>query len=544
MTKEKKQKTAAAHKHGSVLVIGGGISGIQSSLDLADAGFKVYLVDRGLSIGGTMTQLDKTFPTNDCAMCILAPKLVYTGRHENINIITNAEVTDVAGEVGNFRVTLKKHPRYVDLTKCNGCGDCVEHCPVSMRSEFDEGLATHKAIYQPFPQAIPNVFAIAKNEGTAPCKISCPAGLNAHGFIALAAQEKFAEAYDLIIETIPLPGSLGRICYHPCETDCNRKDIDEPISICRIRRFIADYIYDHPKLLVEYQKIQAEKKQPKANPGNKREIGQKVAIIGAGPTGLTAAYDLSKKGYKPVIFEAEKYSGGMLHYGVPDYRLPKEYLHNEVDSLCEQHQIEIKNNQKLGRDFTVADLKKQGFKAILLAIGAHKTRAVGIECCTGTDTCVLEGVEYLKQLNRNMIAPDYFKGKTILVIGGGNVAMDSARTARRLGGNVTVLYRRSLKEIPAHREEIQQAEEEGISFNFLTAPTKLHKTEKQTCLQCVKMQLGEPDVSGRQRPVVVPNSEYDIACDYVIFAIGQELDIKLMEAVSYTHLTLPTKRIV
>lgn len=529
MTKEKKQKTAAVHKHGSVLVIGGGISGIQSSLDLADAGFKVYLIDRGLSIGGTMTQLDKTFPTNDCAMCILAPKLVYTGRHENIQIITNAEVTDVAGEVGNFHVTLKKYPRYVDLTKCNGCGDCVEHCPVSMRSEFDEGLATHKAIYQPFPQAIPNIFAIRKNEGTSPCRISCPAGLNAHGFVALAAQEKFAEAFELIKETIPFPGSLGRICYHPCETECNRKDIDTPISICRIRRFIADYIYDHQELLAEYQKIKAEKNHNKEDKPIKRGNNQKVAIIGAGPTGLTAAYDLSCKGYKPIIYEAEKYSGGMLHYGVPDYRLPKEYLHKEIDPLCEQEHIEIKNNQKLGRDFTIADLKKQGFKAILVAIGAHKTRTTGIECCTGTDSCILEGVEYLKQLNRNMIAPDYFTGKTILIIGGGNVAMDSARTARRLGGNVSVLYRRSLKEMPAHREEIQQAEEEGVTFNFLTAPTKLYKNEKHTCLQCVKMQLGTPDISGRRRPITVPNSEHDIPCDYVIFAIGQELDSKLMD---------------
>jgi len=529
MNKQKHHQVTSAKKHGSVLVIGGGISGIQSALDLADAGFKVYIVDRGLSIGGTMTQLDKTFPTNDCAMCILAPKLVYTGRHQNITIITNAEVTNVAGEVGNFQVTVKKYPRFVDLEKCNGCGDCVLHCPVSMRSEFDEGLTTHTAIYQPFPQAIPNVFAIVKNEGTSPCRIACPAGLNAHGFVALAAQEKFAEAFELIKETIPIPGSLGRICYHPCETDCNRKDIDEPISICRIRRFIADYIYDHPELLEEYNKIKAEKRPNSELTETKRGDNQKVAIIGAGPTGLTTAFDLAKKGYKPVIFEAEKYSGGMLHYGVPDYRLPKEYLHKEIDPLCEQAQIEIKNNQKLGRDFSVADLKKQGYKAILLAIGAHKTRATGIECCTGTDPCALEGVEYLKQLNRNMIAPEFFKGKTILVIGGGNVAMDSARTARRLGGNVTVLYRRSLKEMPAHKEEIQQAQEEGVEFHFLTAPTKLYKKEKDTCLQCVKMELGEPDASGRRRPVAVPNSNYDIPCDYVIFTIGQELETTLME---------------
>jgi len=551
MSKENKNKKPNTQKHGSVLVIGGGISGIQSSLDLADAGFKVYIVDRGLSIGGTMTQLDKTFPTNDCAMCILAPKLVYTGRHENIKIITNAEVSNIDGEVGNFHVTIKKHPRYVDLEKCNGCGDCVEHCPVSMQSHFDEGLAQHKAIYQPFPQAIPNVFAIAKNEERSPCRIACPAGLNAQGFIALAAQEKFAEAYELIKEAIPIPGSMGRVCYHPCETECNRKDIEEPVSICRIRRFIADYIYENPEVLEEYNKIREEKQKTKETK-KKRGDGQKIAVIGSGPAGLTAAYDLSKMGYKTTIFEAEKYNGGMLHYGVPDYRLPKNYLDKEIDRVCKEEKIEIKNNQKLGRDFTIDELKKQGFKAIFVAIGAHKSRSAGIECCTGTDTCILEGVEYLKQLNREMIAPGYFKGKNVFVIGGGNVAMDSARTAKRLGGNVTVLYRRSMKEMPAHKEEIQQAQDEGIKFNFLTNPIKLHKKEKDTCLQCIKMELGEPDSSGRRKPIVVPNSEYDIECDYVIFAIGQELDSKLVEKNNITlsksgfidadHLTLQTSK--
>jgi len=529
--KGKKGTSVTNAKHGSVLVIGGGIAGIQSSLDLADAGFKVYIVDRGLSIGGTMTQLDKTFPTNDCAMCILAPKLVYTGRHENIRIITNAEVTGIAGEVGDFHVTVTKHPRFVDLEKCNGCGDCVEHCPVKMASDFDEGLALHKAIYQPFPQAIPNVFAIAKNEDVSPCKLACPAGLNAQGFIALASQEKFAEAYELIRDTIPLPGSLGRICYHPCESECNRKDIEEPVSICNIRRFIADYIYEHPEELADYRKKREEKIKAKniVEVDLKRGKEQKIAIIGAGPAGLTAAYDLARLGYKPTIFEEEKYNGGMLRYGVPDYRLSREYLRKEIELLCADGNIEIKNNQKLGKDFNLKDLKSQGFKAFFVAIGAHKSRASGVECCQGLDSHILQGVEYLEQLNREMIAPDYFKGKKLVVVGGGNVAMDSARTARRLGGEITVVYRRSLKEMPANREEIEQAQEEGIKFNFLTNPTKLHKNEKDTCLQCVNMELGEPDESGRRRPVAIKGSEFDIECDYVIFSIGQEVDAAPLE---------------
>ena len=211
------------------------------------------------------------------------------------------------------------------MEKCNGCGDCVEHCPVNIVSDFDEGLSLRKAIYQPFPQAIPNVFAIDKKEEISPCKLACPAGLNAQAFIALAAQQKFAEAYELIQETIPLPGSLGRICYHPCETECNRKDLDEPLSICKIRRYIADYIYDHPEELVEYKKKVEEKQKEKANveKNNKRGKDQKVAIIGAGPAGITCASDLARLGYKPIIFESEKYNGGMLRYGVPDYRLPE-----------------------------------------------------------------------------------------------------------------------------------------------------------------------------------------------------------------------------
>jgi heterodisulfide reductase subunit A-like polyferredoxin len=526
------KKTLSSNaKHGSVLVIGGGIAGIQSSLDLADAGFKVYIVDKGLSIGGTMTQLDKTFPTNDCAMCILAPKLVYTGRHENIKIITNSEVTGISGNVGNFSVTIKKHPRFVDLEKCNGCGDCVEHCPVNILSSFDEGLSLRKAIYQPFPQAIPNVFAIDKKGEISPCKLACPAGLNAQGFIALAAQQKFAEAYELIQETIPLPGSLGRICYHPCETECNRKDLDEPLSICKIRRYIADYIYDHPEELVEYKKKVEEKQKEKANveKNNKRGKDQKVAIIGAGPAGITCASDLARLGYKPIIFESEKYNGGMLRYGVPDYRLPREYLKKEIDLLCNKLGIEIKNNQKLGRDFNLKDLKDQGFKAFFVAIGTHKSRPVDIECCKTLDAHILYGVEYLEQLNRDMIAPDFFKGKKIVVIGGGNVAMDSARTAKRLGGNVTIVYRRSLGEMPAHREEIQQAQEEDIDFKFLTSPLKFYKTEKETCLKCIKMELGAPDESGRRRPIEVKGSEFDIECDYVIFAIGQEVETRDLE---------------
>lgn len=524
MSDENKQDKSSA-KHGSVLVLGGGISGIQSSLDLADSGFKVYLVDKGLSIGGTMTQLDKTFPTNDCAMCILAPKLVYAGRHPNIEIITNAELVKLEGEKGDFHASIRKHPRFVDLEKCNGCGDCVEHCPVSVVSSFDEQLSMQKAIYQPFPQAIPNAFAIEKDPGVSPCKIGCPADLNVQGFIALASQKKFAEAYELIKEKIPLPGSLGRICYHPCETECNRKDIDDPLAICRIRRFIADYIYDHPEELTQYYKQRDEKiaKKETVSPPVNRGKGKKVAIIGSGPAGLTCAYDLAKLGYKPVIFEANKNNGGMLFYGVPQYRLPKNYLKKEINLLCSEQGIEIKNNQIFGTHFTLNDLKKQGYESVYIAIGAHKGKTLSLNCFPSGESCILDGISYLHDLNKGKIQNDYFKNKKILVIGGGNVAMDSARTAVRLGGDVTVVYRRTIQEMPAHCEEIRQAEEEGVHFSFLTNPKALIKKEKSVYLQCQQMKLGPPDESGRRRPEPIKDSCIDIRGDVVIFAIGQDV---------------------
>ena len=237
-------ETEGQKKIGAVMVVGGGVAGVQSALDLADSGYKVYLVERGLSIGGVMAQLDKTFPTNDCSMCILAPKLVDTGRHQNIEIITNTEIQSLEGEAGNFRVHLLKHPRFIDESKCNGCGDCEKQCPVEVPNEFEQGLSLRKAIYKPFAQAIPNKYSIDKR-GKSPCKLACPLGQNAQGYIALIKEKKYVEAYNLIKRDNPLPLVCGRICAHPCEDVCKRGEVDEPMSIAALKRFIADYAYTH-----------------------------------------------------------------------------------------------------------------------------------------------------------------------------------------------------------------------------------------------------------------------------------------------------------
>ena len=222
------------------LVVGGGIAGIQAALAIADAGYHVFLVEKDASIGGRMAQLDKTFPTLDCSACILTPKMVLAARHPNITLLTNAEVAEVSGYVGNFQVKVKQKPRYVDVSKCSGCGECTAVCPVSVPHEFDQLLSRRKAIYRLFPQAVPGAFAIDKR-GIPPCRAACPAGVNVQGSVSLIGAGKYAEALELIRRELPFPGICGRVCPHPCEAACSRSQADGAVSIMALERFVADW---------------------------------------------------------------------------------------------------------------------------------------------------------------------------------------------------------------------------------------------------------------------------------------------------------------
>ncbi len=488
---------------GAALVVGGGIGGMQAALDLAGGGIKVYLADSKPAIGGVMAQLDKTFPTNDCAMCTMAPRLVEIGRHKDIDILTLSEVERIEGQPGNFNVTLKKQPRYVIESKCTGCGACTDECPVVLPSEFDQGLAERKAIYRPYPQAVPNVFTISRR-GASPCQAACPVHQGGQGYVTLIAQRRFEEALQVILRDNPLPSICGRVCTHPCTDACTRCQVDDPINLPGLKRFITDQFPDY--------------KLPQPSIPDRPE---KIAVIGSGPAGLVCAYQLRHKGYHPTIFEAAPSAGGMLTVGIPSYRLPRRTLNAEIDKM-RGIGIEILLSTAVGRSVTFDELRKN-FAAVFIAIGAHIERKLGIpgEHLPG----VTGGVEFLRRVNlEKAVAP----GHRVLVIGGGNSALDAARTALRCGASeVTIVYRRTRAEMPADPREINDAEREGIKLMFLAGPKsfKAGPDGRVAGLECLKMKLGKPDASGRPAPEPVQGSEFVLNCDAAIATIGQFPDV-------------------
>jgi formate dehydrogenase major subunit len=344
----------------------------------------------------------------------------------------------------------------------------------------------------------------------APCTLKCPAGVDVQGYIALIAAGKPQEAVQLIKQTNPLPAVCGRVCTRPCELACRRNLLDDQVGIDFLKRYAADYDLD--KALHHVKPIC----QP--------DKDQRVAVIGAGPAGLSAAYYLRLKGFKVKIFEAMPEAGGMLRYGIPIYRLPFDLLDREIDTILEMG-VEIRTNTALGDDITIKSLLEDGYQSVFLGMGAWGSRKLG---APGQDAeGILSGIKFLEQMGRNQ-NPE-ISGK-IVVVGGGNTAIDCARTSLRMNAEeVILLYRRTRKEMPANEMEIDAAEHEGVKMHFLAAPVEvLTENNRVKALKCIKMELGEPDSSGRRRPVPMSGSEFVLECDYVFAAIGQSPDLTVL----------------
>ena len=344
----------------------------------------------------------------------------------------------------------------------------------------------------------------------APCENTCPVRCDACGYTTLIGEGRYEEALSLIRLTMPLAGICGRVCNHPCENMCKRGEIDEPIAIASLKRFASDWELNQgilsPPTFIEKQKT------------------DRVAVVGAGPAGLNAAYQLGRRGYRVTIFESLPISGGMLAVGIPDYRLPRKILEQDIRFVC-QHNVEIQTEKELGRDFTIADLLRDGYKAVFLAIGAHLNQKMSIagENAQG----VLPGVNFLRQVN---LGKKVTIGERVAVVGGGNVAFDAARTALRLGAKeVSIVYRRTRDEMPANDEEILEAEHENIKLLYLVAPVEII-AEKGTVagLKCQRMELSDFDASGRRRPIPIKDSEFVMEVDCVIPAIGYIPDLSCL----------------
>jgi NADPH-dependent glutamate synthase beta subunit-like oxidoreductase len=494
------------------LIVGGSPAGLQAALDLADAGTEVNLVEASPFLG---KNADGALPPH-----LVNTRMLELTRHPNIRIWTNTRVNLLEDETGSLRVELQQHPRFVDLARCTGCGDCIEACPVTV-----PGTA-RKAVWLADDQQ-PGC-AVINRDGRPPCSSACPGGIHVQGYVALVAQGRFQDALDLIREAIPFPSICGRICTHPCELKCRRAEIDDPVSIRRLKRFLADWEIRAPEATREENTKQS-----------RPDIARRVAVVGSGPAGMTAAERLVRKGYRVTVFEKLPVMAGMMAVGIPSYRLPRAVIEREYNRILDLG-VDLRLNTAIGPDgdFTLEQLFAEGYDAVCLAIGAHQSLALGIagENLPGVEQgiAMLQTISLSQQLDDPQLRDDLKmvlkrgeKTRTI-VLGGGNTAMDVARSLKRLGIlDVRIVYRRSRPEMPALPEEVAETEEEGVPIEFLTAPVRI-LGDPQTGvvgLQCIRMKLGTPDDSGRRRPVPVAGSEFEFPVDLVVPAIGQISDI-------------------
>ena len=462
-----------------VLVVGAGIGGMESALKLGDMGYRVLLVEKEASVGGKMILLSKVFPTLDCASCISTPKMAASIHHPNVTTLTYSEVDGIepAGE-GRFQAKIKQKARFVDEAACTGCQKCETACTVSVPDQFNADMVARHAAYIAFPQAVPKK-AVIERAGSSPCSFTCPAGIQAHGYVSLIRSGEYEKAFQLVLDATPLVGTLGRACYAPCEVDCTRGSLEGPLPIRRLKRFIADEHYDRfdgPGVEV-----------PEPN-------GHRVAIVGSGPAGLTAAWQLARKGYAVKIFEAAPEGRRLPAPGHPRLPASRPRWSSGTSPTSPRSASRSPSTRpcRISRRSTAATATTPS------SWRPGRRSRPGWACPGDRLDGVLSGVAFLRAVKLGEGVD--LKDRRVVVIGGGNVAMDTARTARRLGArDVTVVYRRTRAEMPAHHVEADDTEKEGVRFVFQAAPVEV-LDDGHGAVQGPALRPDDPGRRGRVRP--------------------------------------------
>lgn len=438
----------------------------------------------------------------------MSPSVNLTIDGKFVEVEAGTSVLDAAKSVGIEIPTLCHHPKLKPFTSCFICvvesvnmkGKLIPACS-TIATDGMYLLSNSPKVQQSRKVCVELLLSDHTGDCLAPCQIACPAGTPIPGYVEAIGKDDYKTAIKLIKSKVPFAASVGRVCPRPCESACRRTNLEDPVAICNLKRYAADL-----------DLASGDPYLPEVGP----DTGKKVAIIGAGPAGLTCAYFLRQKGHAVTVFDRHERAGGMLAWGIPDFRLPPDILDGEIKAITDLG-IEMKYEVDFGTDITIDSLKAEGYDAIYLAIGAQGVTAMRVEGEHARR--VYSGVELLD--NCAMYDPPHLGQKTV-VVGGGSTAVDCARTARRLGvPEVILMYRRTRNEMPAHSVEVDDAIKEGVILMELTAPTKIESFRLKLDVTAIKMELGKPDDSGRRSPVPMPNSEFVIRCDSLVSAIGQ-----------------------